>query len=134
MSAIEAAERGRRLSESLMTSTCTVRMRADEDVMDPSTGIMTPGLGATVYSGRCRVRPTGNQAQVTTSGGGEIFTFDYVVALPFDENGSSAVSEGMLCLITNSIDPALIGVLTEVQKVDRGDYVTARRLSCNDVA
>lgn len=134
MSAATAAERGRRLIESMMTSTCTIRAASSSDTTDPDTGQVVPVAGAVVYSGKCRVRPTGTMARVTTSGGGEIFAFDYVVSLPFDADGSANVREGMTVRIDTSPDPALPGVAVEVQKVDRGEHITARRLSCNEVA
>ena len=131
MNAAGVAEMGRRLAESLMTSTCTIRERGTEPVTDPETFEVTFPPGAVVYSGKCRVRPAGREAQTGTSGGAEVFTFDYLVSVPFSV---ADVDEGHLLTVDASPDPALVGVSLEVQKVDRGDNITARRLSCNEVA
>jgi hypothetical protein len=132
VSATAAAERGRRLAESLMSSVCTIRARATgEPTTDPVSGQVTVPLGAVVYSGPCRVRPTGTQARTVDAGAAELSTFDYLVSVPFSV---TAVMEGHRLTITASPDPALVGVEVEVQKVDRGEHITARRLSCNEVS
>jgi hypothetical protein len=45
----------------------------------------------------------------------------------------AGVQEGHRVTVTSSPDPALVGVVLEVHKVDRGENITARRLSCNEV-
>jgi hypothetical protein len=118
-------------AESLMSSTCTIRARATgEPTTDSTTGAVTPAVGATVYSGKCRVRPAGTQGSTAEAGGAEVFTFDYLISVPFSVTG---VAEGHRLTVTASADPALVGVTLEVQKVDRGEHITARRLSCNEV-
>jgi hypothetical protein len=127
-----AVAMGRRFIESLMTSTCTIRARSTGDgTTDPDTGAYTPTAGATVYAGPCRVRPAGREAATSNAGGAEVFVFDYLVSIPFAETG---VTEGHRLTITDSLDPALIGVQLEVQKVDRGEHITARRLACTEVS
>jgi hypothetical protein len=119
-------------AESLMTSTCTIRATASIPVTDPDTGEVTFPAGATVYSGKCRVRPVTSRSGSTEDvGGAEVFTFDYLISVPFSVTD---VAEGHRLTITASPDPALVGVEVEVQKVDRGEHITARRLSCNEVA
>jgi hypothetical protein len=59
-----------------------------------------------------------------------MFDFDYLVSVPFSVTG---IAEGMSVTVTASPDPALVGVNLEIQKVDRGEHITARRLSCNEV-
>jgi hypothetical protein len=44
------------------------------------------------------------------------------------------VVAGHRLTVTASPDAALAGVTMEVQRVDRGDTITARRLFCRDVA
>ena len=121
-------------AESAMTSTCTIRKRSTEYTTDADTGEVTPVPGAVVYSGECRVRPAGGQGGTVDVGGAELFTFDHLVSLPFDADGSANVREGMPCHIDTSPDPALVGVEVEVSKVDRGDHITARRLFCSEVS
>jgi hypothetical protein len=120
----------RAAAESLMGSTCVVHAKSDEQVTDPVTGRVTNTPGAVVYSGACRVRPMGTQARTTEAGGAEMFDFDYLVSVPFSATG---IAEGMSVTVTASPDPTLVGVNLEIQKVDRGEHITARRLSCNEV-
>lgn len=117
-------------AETLMTSTCTVREAGSEPVTDEETGEVTYPVGTTVYSGKCRVRPTGSPG-TETAGGEETFTFDYKVSIPFTE---ANVLEGFQVTIDSSPDPALVGVVIKVEKVDRGEHITARRLFCSEVA
>lgn len=122
----------RAYAEAGMTATCTIREKSTgEPVTDLNSGAVTLPEGDIVYTGRCRVRPEGRQAQAGEAGGAELFTFDYLVSVPYFVTG---VSEGMSCKIDTSPDPDLAGVTVEVRKVDRGDHITARRLSCNEVA
>lgn len=131
MSAFPGLPVARSFADSLMTSTCTIRTKPTGTTMDPVTGAVVATPGALVYSGPCRVRPAGREAQTTQAGGAEMFAFDYLVSVPFSV---TAVAEGQRLTVTSSPDPALVGVEVEVQKVDRGEHITARRLSCSEVA
>lgn len=122
--------RGRERARAMMTSTCTV-FTAGQPVTDPNSGEVTRPA-TTIWSGPCRVRPaaTGLTALSDDIGGGELFRFDYRVSIPFEVD---VVVEGHRLTITDSPDPALPGLTMEVQRVDRGDDVTARRLICQRV-
>ncbi len=121
----------RRLAESQMTATCTIRAKDGVEVMDPATGAVLHPAGTLRYSGPCRVRPAGRESNVSTAGGGEVFAFDYVVSVPF---AVANIAERDELTVTASSDPALVGKVVEVQTMDRGDSITARRLYCEDVA
>lgn len=121
----------RAAAESLMTSTCSIAPPGVEPVTDPDTGEVTFPAGVAVYTGPCRVRPGGTRGSTLEVGGAELFTFDYQVSIPFAEVG---VLEGHEVVFTASADPALVGVVVEVQKVERGDHITARRLLCREVS
>lgn len=117
---------GRAFAESIMSATCEVRALAAGTTTDPNTGeIITPD-GALIYAGKCHVQPGGGSAAQVE--GGEVFTYDFLVSLPASVTG---VSGGHLLTVTTSPDPDLVGRAMEVQRVDRGDYRTARRLQCN---
>lgn len=116
-------------AESLMTSTCTIRER-DGEWTTGEDGEASQAPGATVYSGKCRVRPAGTQAQPGSSGGDETFDFDYLVSVPFSV---TAVAEGQVLTVDSAPDPALVGATVEIRRVDRGDQITARRLACTEV-
>lgn len=128
MSATVAATLGRRVAESLMTSTCTV-FTPGVPVTDPVTGEVTD-TQTTVWFGPCRVRPAGRQANPQMIGGAEAFAFDYLISVPF---AVIEIIEGHRLTVTGSPDPALVGITVEIQKVDRGDHISARRLACTEV-
>lgn len=133
MSATSAAERGRRFIESQMSSTCTIREQSTGSTTDPETGAVTGTPGEVIYSGPCRVRPASGPAGNSRSvdvGGAEVFEFDYLVSVPF----SVVVRERQRVTIDSCPDPALVGAEVEVQHVDRGETITARRLGCSEVA
>lgn len=119
-------------AELLMTSTCSVAPKGAEPSTDPETGEVTFPPGVAVYTGKCRIRPVTSRGGGTIeAGGAELFTFDYLVSIPFAATGPK---EGHRVTVLASADPALVGVVMDVQKVDRGEHITARRLSCNEVA
>lgn len=121
-------------AESLMTSTCTIRELSTGSTMDPATGEVAATPGAVVYSGPCKVRPAsgpgGNSTRQATPGV-EVFTFDYLISVPFTATG---VQERHRVHIDACPDPSLVGIDVEVQHVDRGETITARRLQCREVA
>jgi hypothetical protein len=121
----------RAYAESLQTSTCTIRARSTGTTTDPGSGAVTDTPGATHYSGPCRVRPAGTQGSTADVGGAEVFTYDYVISVPFAE---ADVAEGDRVTVDSSPDPALVSKVVEVEKVDRGDHITARRLFCSEVS
>ena len=100
-----------------------------EDVTDPSTGEVTRGQ-TVIWSGPCRIRPAATQASETEAGGAELFTYDYLVSIPW---AVTEVLEHMRGTVTDCPDLALAGVTMEVQRVARGSTITARRLACTVV-
>jgi len=118
-------------AEANMTATCTIRERDGEWTTDPDTGEATQALGATVYSGICRVRPATLQAQSRELGGGEAFVSDWMVSVPVS---ATAVGKGQLVTVDSSPDAALVGLVAEIQDVARGDFLTARRMWCLEVS
>lgn len=130
MSASDVARRGRVRAQALQESRCTV-FSTGEPTTDPNTGEVTR-VQTVVWSGPCKVRPaaTGLTALSDDIGGGETFRFDYRVSIPFEVD---VVFEGHRLTVTSSPDPALLGLTLEVQRVDRGDHVSARRLICQRV-
>lgn len=114
-----------------MTATCRINAKGDGgNVTDPETGEVTTPAGDLIYTGKCRVRPAGSQGSDVDSGGAELASFDYVISVPF---AVTSVREGHRVTVTGSPDPALVGMVVEVRVVSRGDHVTARRLSCEEV-
>ena len=100
-----------------------------EPVTDPNTGEVTRGQQV-VWSGRCRIRPAATQATETDAGGLELFTYDYLVSIPWSV---TEVIEHHRGTVTFCPDLALAGVTMEVQRVARGSTISARRLACTVV-
>jgi hypothetical protein len=119
---------GRKLAESLMDSTIQF-FTPGTKVTDPNTGEVTTGQNV-VWAGKCRIRPADHQANVAEAGAVEFFTYDYLVSVPWSV---TKVIEHMRGTVTFCPDLALAGVTMEVQKVDRGSTITARRLACTVV-
>lgn len=115
-------------AESLMASQITF-FTPGLPVTDPVTGEVTD-TQTTVWFGPCRIRPAGPASSALTVGGAEVFTFDYLISIPF---AVTSVIEHLRGTVTGSPDPALVGITVEVQKVDRGDHISARRLACTEV-
>lgn len=122
--------RGRRKANVLLTSKATV-FTTGQPVTDPQTGEVIRAQ-MVVWSGPCRVRPaaTGLTAISEALAGTELFRFDYRISIPFEVD---TVFEGHRLTVTESPDPGLVGLTVEVQRVDRGDNITARRLICQRV-
>jgi Family of unknown function (DUF6093) len=90
--------------------------------------------GVAVYTGKCRIRGSSGralQADTTNVGAVQFFTTDYMIAVPFNV---TTVKEGHVLTVSASPDPALVGIVVEVQHVERGEHISARRLICKDVA
>src|SRR3954470_15576714 len=116
MSALTAAGRGRERIRGMLSSTCTA-FTTGEPITDPNTGQVTR-VKTVLYSGPWRVRPalTGFTALSAAIGGGETFRFDYRVSLPFEVDN---VIEGSRLTVTSCPDSAMLGIVLEVQRVDR---------------
>lgn len=128
MSASATAALGRARAESLMDSTIQF-FTPGAPVTDPNTGEVTEGQ-TVVWSGPCRVRPAAYVAREVEIGGGEAFTYDYLISIPW---AVTQVLEHHRGTVTFSPDLALAGLTVEVQKVARGSTITARRLACTVV-
>lgn len=115
-------------AESLMDSTIQF-FTPGAPVTDPSTGEVTTGQSV-VWSGRCRIRTAGYVAREVEAGGAEVFTYDYLVSIPWSV---TQVLEHHRGTVTSCPDLALAGVTVEVQKVARGSTLSARRMACTVV-
>lgn len=114
-----------------MTSTCTIRARGTGFTTDPDTGAVTPTEGATIYTGKCRVKPGGGASAggAIESGGTEAFTYDVEVWIPF---GSPKVPAGSIVTIDASPDAWAVGVRCEVAKAPPGEHLNRHTLYCRE--
>jgi hypothetical protein len=123
----EAAARGRERAESLMTDECRL-FRRGAAVWDPVAGVDTFPETA-LYTGRCRVRPSGTQASGQESSGSELAVFPFTVSVPLSVTD---VGLGDLVEVTGSSDGRLVGRVLRVEGVESGTHITARRLGCGE--
>lgn len=136
MTAAAAAERGRRLAESLMTATCTITAAAaGEPVWDAESGTYTKPDRGVVYSGPCRVKPASTWGREAEAGEAQVTPSTFRVSIPFAAAGSADVRQGMQLVVDASSDAALIGRRFEVRFTpDMGEHITARRLLCEEMS
>ena len=128
MSKASAAARGKTFAEAQFDSTIQF-FTPGTSVTDPNTGEVTDGQ-VVVWSGECSIRPADYVARQVEIGGGEAFTYDYLISIPW---AVTQVLEHHRGTVTFSPDLALAGLTVEVQKVARGSTITARRLACTVV-
>ena len=131
MSALGAVLRGRRRAEALMRDVCTIRPVTGH-ATDPDTGVVTPTLGAAVYTGKCKL-----QAQrpfPSTPDAGEHLWTVGPLYLHLPIVGSEQVATGHEVVITASVDPANVGRIFRVKSGDRKTYGTAFRVLVEEVS
>lgn len=112
-----------------MTSTCRI-FTAGAPFTDPDTGEVTFAEADPIDT-PCRVRPADLQGAHNEAGGAELVTSAFIVSVPFAVVG---IRKGARLRVTSSPDPALAGVVMEVQAEPYGDNLSARRLPCNLVS
>lgn len=124
MTAPAAAAMGRRMAESLMTSTGHYFDLGDP-VTDPVTGEVTiPEIDPQTCI--CRVRPATMRDFPAQAAGEEVFASNYVIAVPFTQAPVPRVKQHFV--IDTSPDPALVGVELQIRQVTLGDNISARRM------
>ena len=118
-------------AESMMTDSCVITDGTGEPVWNNDTGTYDVPAGATVYSGKCRLRMprmTGSRVDV---GEASWAVDDGVLSLPVD--GSEAVAAGHVAVVTLRNDSAA-SVTVTVQATHVQTASTARRLPVKVVA
>ncbi len=122
--AARLVRRGQRQAEALMIDACTIRPITGHTT-DPNTAVVTPTLGAPVYSGRCKIQ-TQKPFPSTPDAGEHLWTVGPLyLHLPII--GSEQVKTGHEVLITASLDPANVGRIFRIKSGDRKTYATAFR-------
>jgi hypothetical protein len=123
---------GRRLAESLMLDTCTIRRPGHADTTDDLTGQITR-TATTVYSGKCKVqqstRGMGHRHDV-----GEEPVLLLRLELHLPVVGSEGLAEGDQVTITTAVhDTDLAGRVFVVHDLEHKSFATARRLMVTEV-
>jgi hypothetical protein len=121
--------RARRGAETFLLDTCTIAHNphsARDSTLNQTTGVLTPPSPATtvVYTGPCRVAPSGGTLNVEA--GSRLETELYDVQLP-----SSAAIPAIGDKVTinaSTEDPTLVNAVLRVIAVERSTVVLIRRL------
>ncbi len=131
MSATTAAVRGRTAAESLMVDSCTIsRAGAGEPVYNPVTDTYTYPAAASVYSGKCRVKPANVADTDDEAGETVVGVRRFVVSLPMSV--TAVRRDDVVTVTTSALDPGLAGTRFRVLGAVKGSQVTARRLACEE--
>ena len=134
MSAVTATERGRRLAESLMVSTCTITRpsEASAPAWDEATGTYSDPVAPVIYSGPCKLQNNSRAVAEVMAGERRAGVDNLQLHLPIA--GSGGVRRNDVARIdANPPDPALVGREFVVQAEPMGSLRTARRLSVEAV-
>lgn len=134
---LSTLRRGRAAAEALMRDTCVIRRPTGGIVVDPDTGVATPGT-RTVYEGPCRVQASGGVASqvVSASGestnvGGNVPVWTLYLHLPVS---AGACRSGDIALVTHSVDSSLTGRrLRLVNLQSEKSLATARRWNVSEM-
>lgn len=121
----------RNLTEAAMVDACEIR-RQGTTTLNTTTGTATQAAGTLVYSGKCRVAPSGPSASVQTVGNRDI-PYQYVIVyIPID---SDFVKKDDLVTITAATyDTTMVGEVFRVTGVNFGTYAASRSMSCQSAA
>lgn len=99
-----------------------------DDVLNPDTGtLVTVGVPITIYSGRCKVSPAGqDRDRAVEEGGRNIGVREYRGSVPLS---APVPPRGAVLTLTSSRrDPALVGKAFEVKDVVMSTFAVQRRL------
>lgn len=123
----QALADGRREALVLMRDTCTVERKSGDPVLNEETGQYEQAY-ATVYSGRCRIKP--RSSSETEWGEREVTLGQYVAVLPWD--AAPEIQREDRLTVTASDDAWLVGRPLEVIGISLAGTSTARRLLVED--
>lgn len=120
---------GQAFAEQTMSDTCTITGPPGTPVFNATTGAYTTPAGATLYTGKCRVKPQNVMDRTVTAGDRPVQVWPYTVSVPMSATG---IPVDAVVTVTASADEDLVGQVLIVKDVTRGTNVTARRLGCID--
>lgn len=124
-------DEGRRLAESLMLDTCDVHSPVSGAVFDEGTGLYSGGVGALLYSGKCKRVAAKRFEKQASSGGREYVDSRDELHLPMS---APRVTAGCLATLTAApLDPNAVGQKMYVSGPASGTLTTAQRLRVTEV-
>lgn len=121
--------RGRRLAESLMVDTCTIR-RQTGTAMDPDTGVISPAY-ETVYTGKCKVQTFTNRELLKSGGEHQFIEQRYEVDIPVSVVGVKVNDQ--ILIESATYDADLLGRSYRVVGLMDKSLGTARRLGVEEM-
>lgn len=121
--------RGRRLAESLMVDTCTIR-RQTGTATDPGTGVVTPTY-SDVYTGKCKVQTFTNRELLKSAGEHQFIDQRYEVDIPVSVVGVKVNDQ--IVITSSTYDADLSGRTYRVVGLMDKSLGTARRLGVEEM-
>lgn len=119
-------------AEALMADSCTVA-RAGAPTWNEGDGTYAPGVPATVYAGRCRVRVPAVAERGAASGEQSWTVTSVVVSLPMSGSGSVRIGD-TVTVTACEWDAALVDRTFTVRAAPAMTHATARRLRCEEAS
>lgn len=116
-------------AESLMTDTCRVT-EPDGQTFDQDTKQLVTTAGATVYEGKCRLRPT-NVDRSVESGDTRVLLTHGVLSVPVAATG---LKTGQQVEMLTSRNPILAGQKLTLRNPQPGSQLSAQRWGCEVVS
>ncbi len=108
-------------------STCTITRGDGEKVWNPDTGDYDEGTTA-VYTGRCGLSSPGRTASDVQAAGAAYAVSDYLVTVPIGTD----VHVDDTVTVSDSLDPAVDGLVLIVEKVPKSDVQVVRDVWCRE--
>jgi len=123
MTAESTILQGREMAESLMTSTCTIGVT--EESVHPVTFETITTVIETHYTGPCRLRFPGSTVSELDAGSQRITDQTAILSIPVG-NVTIRTDDGGE-ILTNPLDPSLVGTKFRISGDHSQTYATARR-------
>jgi hypothetical protein len=123
-------EAGRRLAESLMVDSCTIRRRTGTTT-DPDTGDVTPTFTVLYTGQKCRVQTRGNWGEAKDIGEAALVLLTVEIQLPISVTGVDVRDEVTIDVCAN--DAELTGREFRVKDLNHKSHATMRRLMGTEV-
>lgn len=130
MTAQSAMEAGRRMAESLMVDSCTVRRRTGETT-DVNTGAVTPTYSVVLTGQKCRVQSRGYWGEAKDIGEAARVLISLEVQFPITV--TDLIVRDEITIDVASFDPELAGVVLRIKDLTQKTHATSRRVLCTEV-
>lgn len=130
MSAQSAMEAGRRMAESLMVDSCTVRRRTGTTT-DPNTGEVTPTYTVIRTGQKCKVQTRGYWGEARDVGEAAVVILSLEIQFP--TSVTDLVTRDEITIDSSQNDPTLVGRVFRLKDLSHKSFATARRVMCQEV-